>query len=268
MTDDNTPRAQPAQAANHQDLDNVVRQIPEMDFAMADFNSIAVSTAPFRDVPSIFVVHLNRPDLSRPDPEWRHLLSFFVTPQAVHGFANLQDLYVLLVRVVLPNAIIKNRAYMLHLYTQYPGIPARNSLRYDGWGDTVKGKENPAHIQLVAPLQTGPRPNLDPMLRSNIPPRPIFRSRPTPDGAQFLHWLCTPPPPLIPGTPVPAQMMHRRSELDDHLCIPEVVLRALPLQDLMRRTIRALNIFWWLSGNNARFESYMLHDWAGVGVEM
>lgn len=66
---------------------------------------------------------------------------------------------------------------------------------------------------------------------------------------------------------MPVQMTHRSSELDGYLTASEEEIRRLNLGDLLRRTIRVLNIFWWIKENNRRFEGYRKQEWAGIGAE-
>jgi hypothetical protein len=165
-------------------------------------------------------------------------------------------LYLLLTRVVLPNLIIENRQYIHVMYSRYPHISANHPLRYDAWENSAESEQNLAHIQVIPPVQSDHdhRPNIPLGFAANIHPRPIFRSTPTPDGGRFLQWLNANPQPLAPGHPVPAQMTHRASELDHHLAISELAIRGFQVGDLLRRTVRVLNIFWWLVRNNSEFE--------------
>lgn len=107
-------------------------------------------------------------------------------------------------------------------------------------------------------------PDLPLNATANIPCRSIFRSHPTPAGDVFLQWLCSLPLPLSATQPTPAQMCHHTSELDEHLVIPEEIVRKLCLGALVQRTIRALNIFWFLTLNNATLGWYSQHNWFGV----
>lgn len=114
-----------------------------MDFAIADFNSVTFDGPPNRDIPSVLLAHLYRPQIFVSEPNWHELLLYFVTGEAnkgdVLGFGNLQDFYVFLTRVVLPNAIIENRSLLLDMYSMYPQLPETCSLRYDSFSSTAQG---------------------------------------------------------------------------------------------------------------------------------
>ncbi|KAF2274035.1 uncharacterized protein EI97DRAFT_444327 [Westerdykella ornata] len=249
-------------------LEAVLKGIPPVDAAVAEFNSMSNTEPPFRDVPSIIIAYLIRPELvpGGTEPDWMQYLSYFMRSQAVAGFGNLQDLHVLITRIVLPHAIIENRRHMEQLYTTFPDYPVQDRLRYDGWGETRRGQVNPAHIVIRPPIPIGPRPNLALSTVASIPQRAILRSFPTPDGAKFLEWL-TSPQSTAEGAAIPVQMTHRSSELDGYLTESEEQIRRLNLGDLMRRTIRVLNIFWWIKENNRRFEGYRAQGWVGIGSE-
>ena len=248
------------------EVDDIIQSIPELGSAIADFNSVPAHLPPYRDVPSIIIRYLSLPvDPSAQEPEWERLLLHFLTPQALRGFENLQDLFVFVVRIVLPNMIIKNRRYMRLFYEQYPESPVRNRLRYDGWSETERGQEDPTSTRYLVPEDT-------PLSRTatiNLLQRPVMRSCPTPDGISFHHWLCTKPSPSRGhGNFAPRQMEHRHSELDAYLTMSEEGIRGMRLRGLLQSTIRVLQIFWWLACNNARFEHYIRAEWAGIAREM
>jgi hypothetical protein len=46
-----------------------------------------------------------------------------------------------------------------------------------------------------------------------------------PDSAKFIQWLNTTPNPLHPGMLVPTQMIHRRSEIDEHMLTYEEAIQ-------------------------------------------
>jgi hypothetical protein len=232
-------------------------EIPLVDEAVGDFNSTPREQPPYRDIPSIIVAAMTNPDIAAPEPDWTAILTYFLTRTPPHGLSNLQDLYMLLVRVVVPRAIIVNRHYMHVAYTRYPLSLMDNAIRYDAWGLTPMGRQHPGAIQVPFPAGADPRWVLPLHYTANIAPRSILRSRPTPDGNRFLQWLHDDPQPLNEHQPIPFQMAHQSSELDYHLTVPETTVRAMPIGELIRQTTRVLNIFWWLSGNNSQFREYM-----------
>lgn len=259
----------PGQPSIITDPDDMIGEIPDVDFAIAEFNSVPAKAQPFRDTPTILLRIVKGPNLSGPEPNWDALLYFFsVTSMAPLGLANLQDFYLLVVRVIIPKQTIINRKYMHEAYAQLKDLPVQCRVRYDGWGDTIGGQTDPASIPVTpSNLPAGaPTPNL--ALSMYIAPRTIFRSRPTPNGLQFCKWLRTRPLELTPGAGVPSKIAHRVSELDHHLAYSEIQLRALNMEQLLRRTIRALNIFWWLAQNNDRLSRYKANQWVGITAEL
>jgi hypothetical protein len=256
--------------------DVLIKDLPLLGIALAEFNSVPFNTKPFRDIPSIILAHLNQPPLYGPEPDWVALLSYFRTNQASHGFANLQDLHVFILRIVLPTAIRDNRRWMVKLYSWQMDLPVDCRLRYDAWNLSVKGRLHMAYIIIPDTL---PFTNItDGDFYKNhisIPnhqrqvhsPRPIFRSAMVPDSAKFIQWLNTTPNPLHPGMLVPTQMIHRRSEIDEHMLTTEEAIRQLNMGDLLRKTTRILEIWWFVSHNNASLEYYAAHNWFGIEQE-
>jgi hypothetical protein len=257
---------------SNQNFHPLIADIPDMDAAAADFNSVPGGVPPFRDVPSVLIGHLNRPNLTGPEPDWDSLLWYFVTKHATRGFSNLQDLQIFIVRIVLPRAVMMNREFMQEMYTRFPGLPLNCRLRFDSF-------TAPDNINIAALANQMSGPHLHPDQRNNaqnviplngtldIPTRPIFRSQQNPNGTNFRQWLHLRPNPLVANGPVPGQLAHRPSELDQYLDVEETRVRSAPMEHLLRRTIRALNIFWYLAVNNAKFQQYKNQDWAGIQAE-
>jgi hypothetical protein len=229
-------------------FENIRQIIPDMETAVADYNGVPFNSPPFRDTPSAILGNLFRPDLSRPEPNWNTLLHYFLTPAAKHGFANLQDLFLFIVRVVVPNAIIQNRRMMIEYFSTFPHASSTIQVRSDMWDNTQQAQMGIQNIQVTAPLPsaTDPRPNLPLNYSTQILDRSIFRNRMTPNGAQFLEWLVT--------SVGPGQATHRPGEIDQYLGIAESTIRGWTMEDLMRHTIRALSIFWWVNQCNDRFQ--------------
>ncbi|KAF2465648.1 uncharacterized protein BDR25DRAFT_318489 [Lindgomyces ingoldianus] len=242
--------------------DTAIALIPTSDIAIPDFNSVPFKTQPWRDVPSIIITHLQIPNpLSPPDPNWESLLRFFLTPQPnvpiSHGHGNLQDLYMLVTRIVIPNLIITNRVHIWDMYLTRGNLTTRCLLRYDAWDFLPR-------YQQQSPAVTKPRLYGD---RTGNP-RAILRSYVTPDGDAFLAWLNAAPqlPPQWPvNTPIPSQMAHHPSvELDVYLHDSEDWIRGMDPRILLQRLERVLEMFWWLASNNARLEQFRAARWEGV----
>lgn len=225
----------------------VHHMIPDMDTAVADYNGVPFSHPPFRDTPSAILGILFRPDLSKPEPTWNTLLHYFLTPSAKHGFSNLQDLFLFIIRVAIPNAVIYNRIRMIDFFNEFPQAPATIQFRYDGWDDTQQARIDPQKTQVTVPPRSmgDPRPNLPLNYSAHILERAIFRNRVTPSGVQFLEWLSIPIGP--------AQTKHRPGEIDNYLRFSESAVRGWIMEELMRHTIRVLGIFWWISHSNEKF---------------
>ncbi|KAF2243781.1 hypothetical protein BU26DRAFT_609109 [Trematosphaeria pertusa] len=214
-----------------------------------DFNDMPRYQEPLRDVPSILLAHISRPDVYAAEPDWTSLMGYFLS-KGRQGYGNLQDLYVFITRFVLPLTIIDNRKMVLDMYLARRDLPSNIRLRYDAWNinDHVRPDMEPVSF-----------PALD------IPVRSVVPSDPTPNGTDFLQWLNMPP-----NTPlsVPVQLQHRRSQLDLYLNEHESVIRRIVPGALLLRTARVLHLFWWLAGNNARLRYYQQQDWVGVETEI
>ncbi|KAF2791940.1 hypothetical protein K505DRAFT_376402 [Melanomma pulvis-pyrius CBS 109.77] len=232
--------------------DDLIRQIPEMDFAVADFNSVTMNAPPFRDIPSVLIAHLNRPNVADAEPGWELLLRYFLGSQAHHGHGNLQDLYIFITRVALPNIIITNRRLLLAMYLARGDLPPECRLRYD------------SICAMGAP--TLPTTTTAPSNLPTTPTRPIFRSRPTPNGADFLAWLQM-PPSMQNDAPAPPQMAHRESGLDAYLIDDETAVRGLQAPVLLARTAEALRVWWWIVGATRRLEGFERVGWRWVEGE-
>ena len=223
-----------------------------MDTAVADFNSVPAQQPPFRDLPSVLIGHLNRPDVNNPQPNWFEILQYFIGRQ--WGIENLQYLFIFIVRIALPNVIRRNRRYMLEMYTRFPIVRYECRLRYDSW-------TTPGPVQMPAIP-----PHLN--IQGTGIPRTIMRSQPNPDGVDFTRWLQQRPNPIIQGMPVPTNLMiHRYTSIDSFLTYSEHAVRTAPLHPLLQMTIRALNIFWFISTRNAMFQHYRNKGWAGIESE-
>ncbi|KAF2659877.1 hypothetical protein K491DRAFT_775130 [Lophiostoma macrostomum CBS 122681] len=258
-----------------QNPDDLLVDIPDMDAAVADFNSVPGGSPPFRDIPSVLIGHLNRPNITASEPDWGRLLWYFLTERANHGFANLQDLHIFVVRIAVPNAIIRNRRFLLEIYNRHPGLPYTGHLRYD----SSAAPQAPGNLNVAALVHQMTGPHIHPDNRRatrnviplngtlSIPTRPIFRSQQNPSGVHFRAWLHRAPNPLVAGGPVPGQMAHQPSPNDPYLDIAEATVRSLDMDQLLRRTVHALRFFWWLSVVNSRLQQYQRQNWDGIGDE-
>ena len=235
--------------------DSLIRNIPSPENALGSFQSVPSNSPPQRDIPSILIAHLGRPITSDPEPKWTELLNYFSTDRALQGMANLQDLYVFITRIAIPNTIITNRRLVLAFFTsnENQDAPQNIRLRYDSWG----GKD-------YLPLEREqPLPASFPL----ISPRPILRSGMTPNGNDFLRWLHL-PPDALPQVRVPQQMIHRRTQLDLWLDENEAAVRRTHPRALLARTAKVLSMFWWLSGCNEALMGYERAAWVGMQREV
>jgi hypothetical protein len=233
--------------------DSLIRDIPFPEKAISDFHSVPANSPPHRDIPSILIAHIGNPNTSGPEPNWITLLEYFSTSHALNGIENLQDLYIFLTCIAIPNAIIANRRLLLAFYTssRNQNAPQNIRLRYDSW----------ARTDYIPPSQEQPttfQPNA---------PRPILRSSMTPNGTNFIQWLQI-PPTTSPYTHVPSQMIHRPSQLDLWLGEDEGVVRRVHPKALLLRTARVLGLFWWLCGCNGVLEGYEGVGWVGMEREL
>ncbi|KAF2642881.1 hypothetical protein P280DRAFT_468185 [Massarina eburnea CBS 473.64] len=234
--------------------DELISNIPFPEQAISDLNGVPVNEPPFRDIPSSIIGRIGNPQLREVEPDWQHFLRYF--SDRVYGISNLQDLYIFLTRVALPNAVIINRRTLLRFYLGHRDVSPRLSLHYDAYH---------WHGAPYIPLNQE-RPNPFAPLIQN---RSIFRSAPTPNGTNMVQWLQTPistPPPEY--DPVPIQMIHRPSQLDWYLQESETEVRMVHPEHLMRRTARVFNAWWWIMQRNAVLEEYRLNGWAGIEREL
>ncbi|KAF2110612.1 hypothetical protein BDV96DRAFT_583438 [Lophiotrema nucula] len=163
-----------------------------------------------------------------------------------------------MVRVMLPNAIIRNRRAMLHLFLARPDLPQTIKLRFDAWDFSPLGR---TPIGEINPEQTSGFP----LIKRT---RPIFTSRLTPNGDLFAQWLNT-NLAIPPGQQYPWQMPTRQgSELWSYIADDEGTMRGLSDDRLMRRLTRVMRMFWWISWNNAQLVRYYDHNWAGIDAEV
>lgn len=261
--DQQNPGPGPAQLP----LSLVPNLIPDIGRAVGDFNSVPRADPPYRDPQSFIIAALTNPDVNGREPDWGYYLTYHLTPNAIEGPANLQDLYLLITRFVLPRLIIENRRFQHVMYLRFPHLQVDHPLRYDSFGLTAEGQV-PLNAILVTPRapEVGDyRPNIPLNYVATVNVRPILRTTPTPDGSRFVEWLNSNPPPLSTAPFVPDQVHHRPSELDNHLAFPEATLRALPMGQLIQMTIRVLSIFWFLSQRNAQLGSHLAGPGFGPG---
>ncbi|KAF2744640.1 hypothetical protein M011DRAFT_470239 [Sporormia fimetaria CBS 119925] len=260
--------------------------MPDNTTAIADFNSLPDNRPPFRDAPSVIIGHLSLPDHKQPEPDWVVFLAHYMrthreTGNGYQSVADLQYLFLLISRVLLPNAIVENRQLLLEVFTVYPGLQGYNRLRYDAFDNSPRGKDDVDSIHVVVAPSGGDHRNLpfdypvqekvqQPLAldkRFHIPPRSIFASTTTPNGTDFVAWLIDSPLPLVNGAEL-GQMAHQKSQLDIYMTLPEVELRALNLLQLVRRTTRLLQMWFWLTGNNVRLQQHKSNQWTTFGEEM
>ncbi|KAH7082939.1 hypothetical protein BKA63DRAFT_460863 [Paraphoma chrysanthemicola] len=193
-----------------------------------------------------------------PGPNWRALLSYYSGPSATEGLMNLQDLYLYVTHVGIPNAVIDNRRLLLHFYLNKPRAPVAIKLRYDRWPGTCEPQQE-VYIPPTSAPQASP-PN-------TVPVHSIFRDYPTPSGASFAQWLHN-PMNVPPGTVLLVQMQHRGSVLDGYLNEDEVAVRQIAGPALIDRTVRVLKLYWWLWMANRWLVEYQDGGWAGMEREV
>jgi len=198
------------------------------------------------------IAHIGNPNLTAQEPDWERLLQYFSLGSANNGFGNLQDLYVFLTRVVVPNAIIANRRLLIELYTARRTLSPHLHLRYDAC-PTFGG------VPLTSELL---------MATVNTPPCAVMATVPTPNGADFLAWLDAVPfvPPEL--RPVPVQLRHRRSHLDGYMNEDERHVRKVVPGSLAKRTAKVFHIFWWLTFANKRLNQYKGVGWIDIEREV
>ena len=231
----------------------------------------------------IYFAHYHCPTLPDPSPQTS-------AHAASHGHGNLQDLYIFITRVALPNMVIENRKCLLSMYLTRRNLPGAFPLRYDSYNSHVSPSPNAPHVPTRPPWANNnlngtthptqintnrngtanPDPNATPRPAYKFPKhatRPIFRSLPTPNGQLFLQWLLAPPSTPYPHHPVPAQMMHRPSELDAYLADDEVQVRQMSSNELMAKTARVLRIWWWIVCSTAKLQGHEDSNWDWVDRE-
>jgi hypothetical protein len=243
----------------------LIRDIPSPEKAIGDFHGVPANSYPHRDIPSILIAHIGNPETLdfktktlKLEPDWLELLEHFSSKRAMEGMANLQDLYIFITRLAIPNAIIQNRMLILAFYTDLRGAPQNIRLRYDAWaGDNY-----------IAPEQEQPLP--DDFQR--IAPRPILSSGMTPNGTNFIQWLdhmlTVQLDKPYPHSYTPPQQVHRITLLDPYLEENEASVRLMHPRALMHRTARVLNMFWWVCQCNAKLAYYRSQNWAGMRGEV
>jgi hypothetical protein len=151
-------------------------------------------------------------------------------------------------RVVLPNIIKANRKHMLSMYISRKNLPAACRLRYD------------CVLNTADPFITVPATAIIP----HIANWPIFRSIMTPNGVHFLQWLRNLPATPPPQHPVPHQMMHRVSDIDIYMTDNETRVRSMKTDDLIKRTAKALIVWWRITCNTSILMDYERKDWIGA----
>ncbi|KAF2744641.1 hypothetical protein M011DRAFT_479676 [Sporormia fimetaria CBS 119925] len=250
--------------------------IPTSVVAVGDFNGVPSKTPPYRDVPSILLRDLTVPQLDGPEPDWMLYLSHYFSRFYMRNgkeclkephvnLANLQDLFILVARIVLPNQILENQKLLEEVYMTYPRLVGYNRARYDFFDSSPHGAEDPQTLPISVP--TEPHPIVQLTFKWNVSPRSIMRALPTPNGTDFHEWLCTRPLPRVEGQEI-VQLAHRQSEMDQYLTVPEEQVRSLSLEQLLRRTTRILQMYWWVAGNNARLKNHKANRWVTFGSEM
>jgi hypothetical protein len=235
----------PAEDQNHPD--DLLNDIPFHDKAIAELNDNSPRRPPYRDLPLILIAALTGPVAGSTQPEWRSmLLNHLKTPSAIEPLSNLQDLYLWLGRVGIPNAVIDNRRFLLHFYLQNPIASPRTPLRYDN-------QEPPASYIPLANITRASPP-------SRIPNHSVFRDYPMPNGSRFVQWLRN----LIHipgGRQMPTQMQHQQSKLDGYLAEDETEIRQVEAGALLERTGWLLSIYWWLWIRNRKLAELQEGGW-------
>lgn len=181
------------------------------------------------------------------------LLNHLQMPNAIQPLANLQDLYLWLVRVGIPNAVIDNRRFLLHFYSRNPTASRQTPLRYDGQAPIQN------YIPLANVTQTS-APNA-------IPNHSVFHGYSTPNETRFTQWLRT--AIHVPaGRQVPVQMQHQQTQLDGFLTENETEIRQVEPTALLERTVTLLGIYWWLWMRNRRLADLQQSGWEGMGEHL
>jgi hypothetical protein len=207
--------------------DNLLQNIPPHTQAISAIKSDEPQRIPYRDLPSILLTYLASPALSS-EPPWRALIiDHLNSPSTLQPDMILQNLYIWVARVGIPNAVIDNRRFLLHFYLSNPLAATAFTLRYD------YQNQGGIHVPLVAESQT----------QAFIANRSIFRDYPTPNGARFVQWLAS-PPHAPKERKAPKQTAHRASMLDGYLDEDELATRKVDRRAIVERTVRVLKMFW------------------------
>ncbi|KAL5395084.1 hypothetical protein PMIN06_006481 [Paraphaeosphaeria minitans] len=237
----------------HPDPDDLIQDIPSPEKAVSEFQSVPFAHPPQRDVPSIIIAHISKPQTSNAEPDWIPLMNYFQGNRCLDGTGNLQDLYVFMTRLILPNAIIHNRRLLHELYMEKRTLSPNLRFRYDYW-HTQASTYTPLAAEAFEPVPSRPT-------------RSVLRSVPTPSGQNLLHWLSlalnTPPH----KQPCPDQLVHRPCHLDAYLDEDEGLVRRMRPEALLQRTAKVLSLFWWVAAQNAWLEMYEGTGWAWIEKE-
>lgn len=176
------------------------------------------------------------------------MLDHFSSSSALQPGMNLQDLYIWVTIVGVPNAIMDNRRFLLPLYLHKPSAPKRVTLRYENQGP------RDMYVSLAAEAQ----------IQVFVPNHSLFRDYPTPNGARFMQ--CLDSPIHVPdGCKVPGQKGHRESVLDGYLDEDEFVARKVEKRALVERTVRGLRLYWEIRRSNRKW--LKLQDDGRKGLE-
>jgi hypothetical protein len=236
--------------------DTLIYPIPFPELAIGAFHSMAFEYPPHRDMPSNIIGTLGAPELSLLEPPWTHYMTYFNNPP--HRFANLQDLYMYITRIALPNAIIINRRTLLLFYLgKGNNASPYIRLRYDEYGWKGVGYVRP---------EMEHRASFMPVLGS----RPILRDLETPNGRDMMEWLRRPismPLGYANDHAVPYQIIHRPSQLDMYLQEEEDAIRRIHPESLVRRTEKVLGAWWCVMQKNVGLEAYRQIGWRGIERE-
>lgn len=161
-------------AAEDQNHPDDLKFIPNHAQAIADFDNSGPQRIHNRDMCSVIIKYLTSPAFRDNQPAGGILLHDHLSaPSTITPEMNLQDLYIWVTRVGLPNAIIDNRCFLLHYYLPDPTAPAPALLpvRYDN-------QESFSAYTPITSLPMTARPERN---------HHIFRAYPTPNGARFVQ---------------------------------------------------------------------------------
>ncbi|KAF9741349.1 hypothetical protein PMIN01_00888 [Paraphaeosphaeria minitans] len=280
----------------HPDPDDLIQDIPSPEKAVSEFQSVPFAHVtkitnppriptdhlvqpPQRDVPSIIIAHISKPQTSNAEPDWIPLMNYFQGNRCLDGTGNLQDLNT-----------TNSGPHQICLHDA-PHPPQRHHPQPPPPPRTLHGEADPlAQPALPAsslPSATAPLADLFPRYDywhtqastytplaaeafEPVPSRPtrsVLRSVPTPSGQNLLHWLSlalnTPPH----KQPCPDQLVHRPCHLDAYLDEDEGLVRRMRPEALLQRTAKVLSLFWWVAAQNAWLEMYEGTGWAWIEKE-